>query len=103
MTEVLTSAQAHPPRHEIRPQLKSAFVCLRGPGGLETQIPYSAPLHEDFQIIEKNTKVRLKIVGTRVDATEIVSNLAAVFLGGTDYAVQFAIGTIKEDHLGVIE
>uniref|UniRef100_D8Q2A1 DNA-directed RNA polymerase II subunit RPB7 n=1 Tax=Schizophyllum commune (strain H4-8 / FGSC 9210) TaxID=578458 RepID=D8Q2A1_SCHCM len=37
-------------------------------------------------IIEKNTKVRLKIVGTRVDATEI-----------------FAIGTIKEDHLGVIE
>ncbi|KAF9792866.1 RNA polymerase Rpb7 [Thelephora terrestris] len=38
------------------------------------------------QIIEKNTKVRLKIVGTRVDATEI-----------------FAIGTIKEDHLGVIE
>ncbi|KAK7695346.1 DNA-directed RNA polymerase II subunit [Cerrena zonata] len=40
----------------------------------------------DDQIIEKNTKVRLKIVGTRVDATEI-----------------FAIGTIKEDHLGVIE
>lgn len=25
-----------------------------------------------FQVIEKNTKVRLKIVGTRVDATEIV-------------------------------
>ncbi|TFY78546.1 hypothetical protein EWM64_g5468 [Hericium alpestre] len=40
----------------------------------------------DEQIIEKNTKVRLKIVGTRVDATEI-----------------FAIGTIKEDHLGVID
>ncbi|KZW00712.1 hypothetical protein EXIGLDRAFT_720950 [Exidia glandulosa HHB12029] len=40
----------------------------------------------DEQIIEKNTHVRLKIVGTRVDATEI-----------------FAIGTIKEDHLGVIE
>jgi len=38
------------------------------------------------QIIEKNTHVRLKIVGTRVDATEI-----------------FAIGTIKEDHLGVID
>ncbi|KAG2112440.1 hypothetical protein BD769DRAFT_1492195 [Suillus cothurnatus] len=37
-------------------------------------------------IIEKNTRVRLKIVGTRVDATEI-----------------FAIGTIKEDHLGVID
>lgn len=27
------------------------------------------------QIIEKNTRVRLKIVGTRVDATEIVSAL----------------------------
>ncbi|KAF8194706.1 hypothetical protein BJ912DRAFT_959180 [Pholiota molesta] len=40
----------------------------------------------DEQIIEKNTRVRLKIVGTRVDATEI-----------------FAIGTIKEDHLGVID
>ncbi|KAJ7746722.1 RNA polymerase Rpb7 [Mycena maculata] len=38
------------------------------------------------QIIEKSTHVRLKIVGTRVDATEI-----------------FAIGTIKEDHLGVID
>lgn len=25
------------------------------------------------QIIEKNTRIRLKIVGTRVDATEIVS------------------------------
>ncbi|KAF5379471.1 hypothetical protein D9615_006550 [Tricholomella constricta] len=35
------------------------------------------------KIIEKNTRIRLKIVGTRVDATEI-----------------FAIGTIKEDHLG---
>ncbi|KAF8325430.1 RNA polymerase Rpb7 [Cantharellus anzutake] len=38
------------------------------------------------QVIEKNTHVRIKIVGTRVDATEI-----------------FAIGTIKEDHLGVID
>ena len=27
---------------------------------------------DGFQIIEKNTRVRLKIVGTRVDATEIV-------------------------------
>ncbi|KAI5981894.1 hypothetical protein F5J12DRAFT_878593, partial [Pisolithus orientalis] len=39
----------------------------------------------DDHIIEKNTRVRLKIIGTRVDAAEI-----------------FAIGTIKEDHLGVI-
>ncbi|KAI6000947.1 hypothetical protein F5J12DRAFT_906519 [Pisolithus orientalis] len=34
----------------------------------------------DDHIIEKNTRVRLKIIGTR-----------------------FAIGTIKEDHLGVID
>ncbi|KAJ3785292.1 hypothetical protein GGU11DRAFT_782203 [Lentinula aff. detonsa] len=38
------------------------------------------------QIVEKNTKIRLKIVGTRVDATEI-----------------FAIGTINEEHLGVVD
>ncbi|KAG8760159.1 DNA-directed RNA polymerase II subunit [Serendipita sp. 396] len=38
------------------------------------------------QVIEKDTKVRLKVVGTRVDQTEI-----------------FAIATIKEDHLGVID
>ncbi|KAM0750223.1 hypothetical protein T439DRAFT_339777 [Meredithblackwellia eburnea MCA 4105] len=38
---------------------------------------------EDTLTIEKGTKIRLKIVGTRVDATEI-----------------FAIGTIKEDYLG---
>lgn len=37
------------------------------------------------QIIQKDIHVRLKIVGTRIDATEI-----------------FAIGTIKEDYLGVI-
>jgi hypothetical protein len=47
--------------------------------------------------------VRLKIVGTRVDATEIVSDSTNVFLVGTDCYAQFAIGTIKEDHLGVIE
>ena len=47
--------------------------------------------------------MRLKIVGTRVDATEIVSNCVAVFLGAIDGVFQFAIGTIKEDHLGVIE
>ncbi|BGP15532.1 hypothetical protein JCM10213_006481 [Rhodosporidiobolus nylandii] len=38
---------------------------------------------EDTLSIQKGTKIRLKIVGTRVDATEI-----------------FAIGTIKEDYLG---
>ncbi|ORX57796.1 hypothetical protein BCR36DRAFT_344469 [Piromyces finnis] len=40
---------------------------------------------ENQQRIANNVNVRLKIVGTRVDATEI-----------------FAIGTIKEDYLGCI-
>ncbi|TFK20251.1 DNA-directed RNA polymerase II subunit [Coprinopsis marcescibilis] len=38
------------------------------------------------QIIEKGSKVRLKVVGTRVDATDI-----------------FGIVSMKEDHLGVLE
>ncbi|KAI9320664.1 hypothetical protein BX666DRAFT_1875280 [Dichotomocladium elegans] len=37
------------------------------------------------QTIQKDVQVRIKLVGTRIDATEI-----------------FAIGTIKEDYLGVI-
>ncbi|KAG8866946.1 DNA-directed RNA polymerase II subunit [Tulasnella sp. 331] len=37
------------------------------------------------EVIDRDTHVRLKIVGTKVDATTI-----------------FAIGTIKEDHLGVV-
>ncbi|GAA5866769.1 hypothetical protein JCM8547_003558 [Rhodosporidiobolus lusitaniae] len=41
---------------------------------------------EDTLSIQKGTKIRLKIVGTRVDATEI-----------------FAIGTIKEDYLGPLQ
>ncbi|ORZ02487.1 DNA-directed RNA polymerase II subunit [Syncephalastrum racemosum] len=39
----------------------------------------------DDQVIHKDMQVRIKLVGTRIDATEI-----------------FAIGTIKEDYLGVI-
>ena len=37
-----------------------------------------------FKIIEKNTRVRLKIVGTRVDATEIVRFSIKVRKGTTD-------------------
>ncbi|CAO3609638.1 unnamed protein product [Cunninghamella blakesleeana] len=39
----------------------------------------------DDQVLQKDAQVRVKLVGTRIDATEI-----------------FAIGTIKEDYLGVI-
>ncbi|KAJ2721631.1 DNA-directed RNA polymerase II subunit [Coemansia sp. Benny D115] len=42
--------------------------------------------HNDEVKIETGTLVRVKISGTRIDATEI-----------------YAIGTIKEDYLGVIE
>jgi len=45
----------------------------------------------------------LKIVGTRVDATEIVSNCHMSALSYLTSHLQFAIGTIKEDHLGVID
>ncbi|POY72205.1 hypothetical protein BMF94_4781 [Rhodotorula taiwanensis] len=45
------------------------------------QLSFRAPTLQ--LTIQKGTKIRLKIVGTRIDATEI-----------------FAIGTIKEDYLG---
>jgi len=48
--------------------------------------PASFVGEEDQLTIQQGTKVRVKIVGTRVDATEI-----------------FAIGTIKEDFLGAID
>lgn len=38
--------------------------------------PHTSCFNTILQIIEKNTKVRLKIVGTRVDATEIVGVIA---------------------------
>ncbi|CAO3596958.1 RNA polymerase Rpb7 [Absidia repens] len=49
--------------------------------------PNSTPpcYSSDDQVINKGAQVRIKLVGTRIDATEI-----------------FAIGTIKEDYLGVI-
>ncbi|KAH8926654.1 hypothetical protein BT69DRAFT_1214975 [Atractiella rhizophila] len=45
---------------------------------------------EDTQTIAVNTKVRLKIVGVRIDATEITEQFGQ-------------IGTIKEDFLGPID
>jgi len=41
---------------------------------------------EEQLSIERNSRVRLKILGTRIDATEI-----------------FAIGTIRQDYLGLIQ
>ena len=61
------------------------------------------------QVIENNTKIRIKIIGTRVDATEIVRIVPVPLVLPSFMPLflplphQFAIGTIKEDHLGVIE
>lgn len=57
------------------------------------------------QVIEKDTKVRLKVVGTRVDQTEIVRHYGLLLLIDLTNLIfpQFAIATIKEDHLGVID
>ncbi|PVU88254.1 hypothetical protein BB561_005953 [Smittium simulii] len=75
-----------------------AGTILPGNGSAEFTVKYSAIVFKPFKgqvvdgvvnnvnkKIEKGTYVRMKIVGTRVDATEI-----------------FVIGTIKEDYLGVI-
>lgn len=52
--------------------------------------------------IAKDDEVRLKIVGTRVDATEIVCLLVSVFCLANLHTLQFSIGSIKEDYLGLI-
>ena len=66
-----------------------------------TKTPHPVSLYKDFQLTEKNTKVRL-IVG--VDSTEIVSNPATVSSGvDTDHTIQFVIGAIKGDHLDMTE
>lgn len=57
------------------------------------------------EIIQKDTKVRIQIVGCRVEANDMVSlyhsNRAPV-ASQTERGVQFAIGTIKKDYLGQI-
>lgn len=58
--------------------------------------------------IAKDDEVRLKIVGTRVDATEIVCPggffplLVSAFCLANLHTLQFSIGSIKEDYLGLI-
>lgn len=58
--------------------------------------------------IQKDSEVRLKIIGTRVDATEIVSHQFYLLVSNiwnssnNTLGLQFCIGTIKDDFLGVI-
>lgn len=54
-------------------------------------------------VITAEDKIRLKIVGTRVDATGIVSvclyiSFYVLFLN----SLQFAIGTLMDDYLGLV-
>ena len=55
--------------------------------------------------VEKGSKVRIRIVGTRVDVNEIVCcRLLHCRVGHkTDLVSQYAIGTMKEDYLGAID
>lgn len=68
------------------------------------QLSFRAPTLQ--LTIQKGTKIRLKIVGTRIDATEIVSPSRVRVWREPRLTrprlplVQFAIGTIKEDYLG---
>jgi hypothetical protein len=51
---------------QIRPRLRRKTRCVRAPWLLSVHASHAS------QTIEMGTKIRLKIVGTRVDATEIV-------------------------------
>lgn len=52
------------------------------------------------EIIQKDTKVRIQLVGCRMEQNEIVSSSLWTLVKSAD--VQFAIGTIKKDFLGQI-
>ncbi|KAJ1825879.1 DNA-directed RNA polymerase II subunit, partial [Coemansia sp. RSA 2599] len=63
--------------------ISRAFI----PAEMEFNPNSNPPSYQSEEVkVEKGTLVRVKISGTRIDATQI-----------------FAIGTIKEDYLGVIE
>lgn len=56
-------------------------------------------------VIHAEGEIRLKIVGTRVDATGIVCSNWIVFFSACIsfvFLFQFAIGTLMDDYLGLI-
>lgn len=67
---------------------------------------------QEDNVIQEEDVIRLKIVGTRVDATGIVShNISILFIQFYDNSVfsyknlfylQFAIGTLMDDYLGLV-
>jgi DNA-directed RNA polymerase subunit E'/Rpb7 len=56
---------------------------------------------EEDAVIEKGTRVRVKIVGTRVDATEIFAIGPSRSLNPLVFRRSARTGTIKEDYLGM--
>lgn len=61
--------------HEIRSKFQSSLIHLSGSGMRRHHTQCYNILTPISQVIEKDTKVRLKVVGTRVDQTEIVRYL----------------------------
>lgn len=63
---------------------------------------------EEEVVIAPEDKIRLKIVGTRVDATGIVSlsHFVCEFCVRSEhetfFSFQFAIGTLMDDYLGLV-
>lgn len=54
------------------------------------------------ELIQKDTKVRLQLVGCRMEQNEIVSHFHTRLYSRVFVDCQFAIGTIKKDFLGQI-
>ena len=64
---------------------------------------------DEEQVIQKNDEIRLKIIGLRIDATDIVSyNLFIYLLICISiiyywlFILKYAIGTLRDDYLGLI-
>ena len=55
-------------------------------------------------VIQKNDEIRLKIIGLRIDATDIVSSFIITFYAKlktkSKIFVKYAIGTLRDDYLG---
>ena len=58
------------------------------------------------QVIQKNDEIRLKIIGLRIDATDIVSYWIVFYTNlynlSNLYFLKYAIGTLRDDYLGII-
>ena len=64
--------------------------------------PNASPpcFRSDAETIAKDTRVRMQLVGCRIEANDMVSFSTFSLLFRADW--QFAIGTVKKDYLGQI-